>query len=252
MRSVLITGSAGLVGGVLAERLSDRYAIQGIDKRRGAGLRRVDMTKARQLRSLFEGMDAVVDLAAVPSVSTPWQEVWTNNIPATINTLEAARDANVPRVVFASSNHVTGGYELEPPYAAIVAGNYEGLVPREFPLIGPDSQLRPDGAYAVGKVLGEAAGRHFSDAFDLSVLCLRIGTVNKADRPLDARQFATLLSHADLTRLVDAALTAPESVKYGVYYGVSDNTWRFWDIANAQSDLGYEPRDDAERFRDAM
>ena len=63
--------------------------------------------------------------------------------------------------------------------------------------------------------------------------------------PREPRHFATLLTHADLVRLVEAALTA--DVGFGVYYGVSRNTWRFWDISN---DIGYEPEDDAERYRE--
>jgi hypothetical protein len=37
-------------------------------------------------------------------------------------------------------------------------------------------------------------------------------------------------------------------VPFGVYYGVSDNRGRFWDIANARTDLGYDPQDDAARL----
>jgi nucleoside-diphosphate-sugar epimerase len=104
--------------------------------------------------------------------------------------------------------------------------------------------VRPDGPYALGKVLGEAAARWYSDAFGLSAVCLRIGTVNAEDRPLEPRHFATLLTHADLLRLVEAALTA--DVRFAVCYGVSRNTWRFWDISN---EIGYDPQDDAERYR---
>jgi hypothetical protein len=34
-------------------------------------------------------------------------------------------------------------------------------------------------------------------------------------------------------------------VKFGIYYGVSNNKHRFWDISNAKEELGYEPEDDA-------
>jgi hypothetical protein len=107
-----------------------------------------------------------------------------------------------------------------------------------------DWPVRPDGAYALGKVLGEAAARWYSDAYGLAAICLRIGTVNAEDRPLQPRHFATLLTHADLLRLVEAALTA--DVRFAVCYGVSRNTWRFWDTSN---EIGYEPQDDAERYR---
>jgi hypothetical protein len=32
---------------------------------------------------------------------------------------------------------------------------------------------------------------------------------------------------------------------FGIYYGVSDNKGRFWDISNAEKEIGYHPQDDA-------
>jgi nucleoside-diphosphate-sugar epimerase len=247
----MITGAAGLLGRMLVGGLGERYAVSGIDRmgsRRGQ-VRRVDLSKPKGLDSVFDGFDTVIDLAALPSDRTPWSEVWQNNLPATMNALEAAQHGGVRRYVFASSNHVTGMYERDPPYAAIAAGEYQGLDPRETPLIEPSWPLRPDGPYAIGKALGEAAARYYSDAFGLSAICLRIGTVNRENRPTAPRQFATLLSHADLLRLVQAAVTAPADLQYGIYYGVSRNTWRFWGISDARDEIGYEPQEDAERFR---
>ena len=198
----------------------------------------------------IEGEVIVIDLAGLPQMDTPWRDVWKNNLPATMNALEAARRAGVRRFVFASSNHVTGMYEREQPYAAIVAGDYEGLDPAATPQIAPGWPIRPDGAYGIGKALGEAAARYYSDAFGLSAICLRIGTVNAENRPLRPRHFATLLTHADLLRLVECALSAPEELRFGVYYGVSRNRWRIWDLEGAREELGYEPRDDAEAFRE--
>jgi nucleoside-diphosphate-sugar epimerase len=251
VHKILITGAAGLLGRVLVGGLGERYAVSGIDRmgsRRGQ-MRRVDMSKQKGLDSLFDGFDTVIDLAALPSERTPWSEVWRNNLPATMNALEAAQRGRVRRYVFASSNHVTGMYERDAPYAAISAGEYDGLDPRQTPLIEPSWPLRPNGPYAIGKALGEAAARYYSDAFGLSAICLRIGTVNRENRPTAPRQFASLLSHADLLRLVQAAVTAPADLQYGIYYGVSRNTWRFWDIGDARDEIGYEPQEDAERFR---
>jgi uronate dehydrogenase len=172
-----------------------------------------------------------------------------NNIPATLNALEAAHRAGVPRLVFASSNHVTGLYERDEPYASIVEGAYGGLDPAALTRISAADPIRPDGPYGVGKALGEAAGRMYAELHGLSVICLRIGTVNAEGRPLSARQFATLLTHGDLVQLVERSLLAPASERFGIFYGVSGNTWRIWDIADARARLGYEPRDDAEQFR---
>jgi uronate dehydrogenase len=247
----MITGAAGRLGRLLTNGLRERYSVRGIDRngaRRGE-VRRVDMTKPKRIESLFEGVDTVIDLAALPNDRLPWADVWANNLPATLNALEAARLAGVRRLVFASSNRVTGGYERDAPYAAIVAGSYEGLEPSETPLIDVSWPVRPDGTYAIGKVVGESAARYYSDEHGLSTICLRIGTVTGDGKPHQPRHFATLLTHDDLLRLVEAAVRAPEELRYGIYYGVSRNTWRFWEIDDAARDLGYEPQDDAERFR---
>ena len=245
-RRILITGAAGLVGTLLMDGLDGRYDVAGVDRtiRRPPNVRRRNLARSRGLAGIFAGADAVVDLAGDPDPRAEWKDVRRNNLAVTLNVLDAARRAGVRRYVFASSNHVTGGYERDEPYSAIVAGDYTGLDPDWLPLVGTNRPVRPDGAYALGKVLGEAATRWYSDAFGLSAVCLRIGTVNAENRPLQPRHFATLLTHADLLRLVEAALTA--DVRFTVCYGVSRNTWRFWDISN---EIGYDPQDDAERYR---
>lgn len=247
---VLVAGAGGLIGGVLWEGLAAEHSLQGIDLRRDAarGIRRADVCRARSVRRAVEGVDAIVDLATGSSVALPWDAV-ERDIQGRVNILEAARDHGVRRYVFASSNHVTGMYELDEPYASIVAGEYHGLDPASIPPIKTDWPIRPDSPYGAGKAFSEAASRYFAERHGISSICLRIGTVRADDRPGTPRHYATLLSHADLVRLVDCCLRAPLDLRFGVYYGVSANTWRFLDIANAAADLCFEPQDDAERFR---
>jgi len=247
---VAITGAAGVIGSVLRERLSSRYELAAFDRRRRRGaVERLDMTRPAAVVRAFAGADAVIDLAASSRLETPWPEVWKNNLPATMNALEAARLAGVKLFVFASSNHVTGLYEHDRPYSDIVAGHTDDLSPGSVPLLDSRTPLRPDSAYALGKALGEAAARFYADAHGVRTICLRIGTVLPDDVPKQPRHFATLLTHADLARLYEAALEAPPEVVHGIYYGVSANTWRFWDLEESRAALGFEPQDDAERLR---
>jgi nucleoside-diphosphate-sugar epimerase len=248
---VLITGAAGVVGSVLREHLPSEFVVTAVDRRppRRSGILRLDLADARSARRAFRDVDGAVDLAGVADVDADWTVVWKNNIRATMNALAAARAAGVRRLVYASSNHVTGLYEREEPYASIVASNYEGLDPARIPLLTTSAPIRPDGAYALGKVFGEAAARYYAEAFGLSAICLRIGTVNVEDRPSESRHYATWLSHRDLVSLVSCALRAPEDVGFAVYYGVSANKWRFWDIAAGRDDIGFVPQDNAEEFR---
>jgi len=97
------------------------------------------------------------------------------------------------------------------------------------------------------------------------VYCLRIGSVLHNDDPTSPanvqtpnsslvassttderlrRYAATWCSHADLARLIDACLRA-ERIRFGIYYGVSDNPYRFWSLENAFADLGWWPQDRA-------
>ena len=249
-KKVLVTGAAGLVGGVLRDGLADRYEISTIDVRplQGDHLQ-ASMADLDAVRPAFQGKDVVIDLASHAPSATPWDRVYANNVPCTFNALEAARSAGVGRLVFASSNHVTGMYENDSPYSDIIAGRYEGLEPSTIPLITSTMPVRPDGAYGIAKAFGEAAGRYYSDRFGLSVVCLRIGSLNGSGRPEGLRNFATLLTHSDAVRLFQACIDAPDAVRFAVFYGVSNNTWRFWDISDARSAIGYEPQDNAEKWR---
>jgi nucleoside-diphosphate-sugar epimerase len=250
---VVITGAAGLIGGVLRNGLGSQYELAAVDVERIPGIESTVANMAKgggKVWRAFRGAEVVVDLAAAPSISTPWDHIYGNNIRATINAFEAAREAGVRRVVFASSNHVTGLYEQSEPFASIVRGDYEGLDPAEVPLLTTSHPIRPDSPYGVGKAFGEATARYYAETHGMSALCLRIGTCKRSNRPENAREFATLITHEDLVGLVDRCIRAPDDVSFGIFYGVSDNTWRFWDIADAREQIGYEPHDDAERWRE--
>ena len=249
---VLVTGAGGLIGGIVRPALDGEFQVRGLDVRPGPGVDWArDMRRLDAITPAFAGIDVVVDLAADASASATWDAVRTNNLPATINAFEAARRAGVKRVVYASSNHAVGMYERDEPWSAVVAGAYEGIDPEQLPRIATDAPVRPDGPYGVGKVFGEAVGRYYADAWGLSVICLRIGTVNRADRPTDTRQFATLLTHRDLVSLVRSCIAAPDEVRFGIVYGVSRNTWRLWDVGPARELVGFVPQDDVERYRAA-
>lgn len=252
---VVVTGAAGLVGGVLLAGLDRRFDVRGVDARRPATevadrpVRRAQLRTPRQAARAVDGADVVVHMAELAAQSTPWRDVHRNNLQATWNTIDACVGAGVRRIVLASSNAVVGGYESDHPYAEILAGRLDGLDPASTPRLTTSVAVRPNGAYAVGKVAAEAAGRLAADAHGLSVLALRIGTVRPSDRPEEPRHVATLLTHRDLVQLVERCIDAPDELRFGVFYGVSANTWRIWDIDDARRAIGYEPLDDAERWR---
>ncbi len=247
---VLVTGAGGTIGRILRAGLADSYALRTVDQVPGPGVDLVaDVRQSERMEAACAGVSAVVDLAANPRVDTSWAVVQENNIAAAVATLEAAHRAGVGRVVLASSNHVTGMYERDEPYASLLSGRFDGFDPSTLPRIRADWPVRPDSFYAVGKCAAEAAGRYYAEQRGLSVICLRIGTVNQQDRPRNPREYATLLTHRDLVQLVRRCLETPLDLRFAVFYGVSRNTWRIWDIEDAGSALGYAPVDDAEQFR---
>ena len=255
LRRVLVTGANGLIAGVVRQHLSQDYELSSLAREPAAPPFHVgDIRDLASIKPAFEGMDAVVHLAAASSVDTSWDDVLTTNIAGTYNVFEAAREHGVRRVVFASSNHVIGMYEAE---AAPAIYDLEDV--RMFDTVTP---VRPDSLYGASKVFGEAVGRLYADRHGMDVVCLRIGTVLPDDDPTLAhagrpfaafpdltaeearhRLRATWLSHRDCARLIQAALEAP--VHWAVVYGTSDNPRRLWELRDARDVLGYAPLDAA-------
>jgi nucleoside-diphosphate-sugar epimerase len=238
---LFITGINGLIGSVLHNAFQNTHEVFGLD-REGPFSDRViladisDYEQAADVVQRFRPLDAIVHLAGNPRVDASWESVLHANIIGTRNIFEAAREFQVPRVVYASSNHVTGvyqGFETE---------SYTFTEP-EPPKISPQDPIRPDSEYGLSKAFGEAVARFYCDRWGIKAICLRIGGVLRDDDPTRQPQNRRIwLSHRDLVQLVEKSLTA--KVVFGIYYGVSNNKGSFWDITNARADLGYVPVDD--------
>ena len=143
------------------------------------------------------------------------------------NAFEAARQAGVPKVLFAS----TGQTVLNYPKGQWVT---------------PDMPVRPHTVYACTKVFGEALGRYYSEKHQLQVICIRICWFQAYDSELLRKQgdiHREWCSPRDLTQLLVKSLRA--DVPFAIFFGVSNNTGRFWDISNSRELVGYEPQDNA-------
>lgn len=239
---ILITGINGLIGMILRTALQNKYDVYGLDAD-GPFSERVlsaDIADYGQLAKVvqqFHPLDAILHLAGDPSVKASWEAALNANIIGTRNTFEAAREFQVPRMVFASSNHVTGAYQGFEP-------NVNTFTPPESPKISPQDPIRPDSDYGLSKAFGEAVARYYSDRWGIKAICLRIGAVLEDDDPtVEPQNRKIWLSHRDLVQLVEKSIST--NVTFGIYYGVSSNKGAFWDISNARADLGFEPVDDA-------
>lgn len=236
-RVVLITGARGNIGRKLRAAWTDVYDLVLID--RDADEDDPDVIAA-DLETLdddwithFHGVDTVVHLAANPDSDAPWDELIGPNLDAMANVFNAAALAGVERIVFASSNHVMGGYRE-----------------RDDQPITVERDPRPDGPYGAAKLFGERLGQSLARTFDLTFIALRIGWVqegaNRAETLPDDWSRQLWLSNTDLVRLFDGAVEAEiEDRTYVVVNGMSRNRGMRWDLSDAAELLGYLPVDDA-------
>ena len=205
-RRLLLTGAAAVAEELQSAALQDRDAVF----------------------ALLRDVDAVVHLGGV-SVEGPFEPILQANIVGMHHLYEAARTHGVRRIVYASSNHVTGFY-------------------RQDEVIDARAPMRPDGHYGLSKAFGENLAQFYFDRYGLETVSLRIGS--SFPEPKDRRMLATWLSYDDLERLVVASLTAPV-VGHTVIYGMSDNAATWWDNTAARH-IGYRPQDSSEVFRAAV
>lgn len=231
---VLLTGAAGGLGRELRPRLKARSKllrasdVAAMDPA-GAGeeVVQADLADAAAVHKLCAGMDAVVHLGGV-STEHPFETILPANIVGVYNVYEAVRKHGIQRVVFASSNHVTGFY-------------------RQDEVIDARDPVRPDGYYGLSKAFGENLSRFYFDRYGIETVCLRIGS--SFPEPRDRRMLATWLSYDDLESLVVACLTAPV-VGHTIAFGMSANSTTWWDNKYARH-LGWLPQDSSEQFRAA-
>jgi uronate dehydrogenase len=234
-RRLLLTGAAGNLGRVLRPRLKtvcDVLRLSDVAALGGAAedeeLRTADLADKAATMALLEGVDAAVHLGGI-STEHSFEDIAGPNLFGVYHLYEGARVHGCRRVVFASSNHVTGFYT-------------------QGQTITPQAAPRPDGYYGLSKAFGENLAQFYFDRHGIETVSLRIGSSFPA--PADRRMLATWLSHDDLERLVLAALTAPV-VGHTIVYGMSDNRLVWWDNRSA-SHLGYRPQDSSEPFRAAI
>lgn len=248
MGKVAVTGASGTIGSRLCEDLARDHDVVRIDI---AGTPApVDVTDLAAFERAVQGCDTVIHLAGIVKVKASWEDT-RENLEGTYNAFEAARRAGCKRVIFASSNHAVGYYEVE--CGPDIYRSASGM------LLTNTTPLRPDGLYGVWKIFGESVGRYYSDEYGMQVACLRIGGIRKEDtpNPKDVSGEATWLnisdeakrlrtraiwmSHRDLARLVRSIMDS--DVKFGIVYGVGDNATRFWDLEAGRALYGFWPLD---------
>lgn len=249
MMRVLVTGLSGLIGQALAKEIHGTHAVSALNRTLvdGTPTTQASLDDFDAIRGAFADQDVVVHLAAKIHDGVGWDALLATNVVGTRNVLQAATDAGVRRVVFASSGAVVAGWELVAPYTQLVAGAYNEI--GEVPLIDESMPTRPRNLYASTKVWGEALGRHYADNHGIEVVCLRIGYAHTADRPQNARQFSVWNSQRDVVQALQLAMTVQLPERFDQFFVLSNNRYAYRSIERARQVLGYEPKDAAEDYR---
>lgn len=232
---LLLTGAAGGLGLALRGRLKANCKILRVSDiqslaapSEGEEVVRADLADAIAVSRMVQGVDAIVHLGGI-SVEGPFGPILQANILGLYNMYEAARIHGVKRIVFASSNHVTGFY-------------------RQDQTITSDDPARPDSLYGLSKAFGEDLSRLYFDRYGIETACIRIGS--SFSEPKDRRMLATWLSFDDLHRLITACLTTPV-LGHSIVFGMSENAVTWWDNSRAKH-IGYIPQDSSDVFREAV
>ncbi len=165
----LITGGAGFIGSNLAVELLQRgHNVRILDNFATGRRENIapimdkieliegDLRSYHIVREAVDGMDFILHQGALPSVPRSIQDPITSNevnVTGTLNILNAAQDARVKRVVFASSSSIYGDSERLP--------KQEDMTPN------------PLSPYAVSKLAGEKYCQVFARIYKLHTVALR-------------------------------------------------------------------------------
>jgi nucleoside-diphosphate-sugar epimerase len=153
MKRIVVTGGSGKLGTAVVQRLLEHgYRVVNVDRVPGEGSAaqfvHTDLTDYGQVVEVmaavddrYEGVDAVVHLAAIPAPGLVTNSrTFMNNMTATYNVFTAARASGITDLVWASSETLLGlPFDNPPPYVP---------VDEEYP-------ARPETTYAMVKHLEE-------------------------------------------------------------------------------------------------
>lgn len=237
---LLLTGAAGGVGRAIRARLAahaKHVRLSDLPKALAEQVTNLasheeaipcDISDRAAFDALAAGCDAIVHLGGV-SVERPFEEILEANIKGVFNLYEAARRHGIKRIVFASSNHVTGFY-------------------RQDEIIDTEARRRPDGYYGISKSFGEDMAQMYFDRYGIETASIRIGSL--FPEPVDRRMMASWISLNDFDALLRNCLYTPD-IGHTVIYGMSANRKVWWDNRYAAK-LNYVPRDTSEIYRDKI
>jgi hypothetical protein len=237
-RLLTITGAAGRIGSFYRRHFGARPGwrmrlqdIRPVEQPGDSEVQRSDLAELDAARQAADGAHTILHLAADPSPRADfYASLLDRNIKATYNVFQAAADAGVQRVIFASSINAVNAYP-------------SGLQ------VHADMAPRPGNVYGATKAWGEALAATFVGQRRLpSAIAVRIGGVTRREaiRPdASPSSLAMAVTEEDLCRLFDCCLAAGSEVGFAIVHGQSANRFVKMELESTRRLLGYEPGDDA-------
>jgi uronate dehydrogenase len=231
LKKIVLTGAAGRLGGYLRKPLAAKCkTLVSTDIApltdpliKGESFVQADLADYAKMSEIIKGADMVVHFGGHPDEKR-FEDILHANIIGCYNIWQAAHEAGVRRIVYASSIHAVG---LHPKTTAI----------------NIHTPHRPDSYYGLAKCFAEDMAKLYWDKKGLEAVCLRILSCANVT---NSRALGSWLSYDDLIHLVERAVDTP-TTGFAVIYGVSNNDRSPVDNSGA-SFLGYRPRDNAEQF----
>jgi nucleoside-diphosphate-sugar epimerase len=229
---ILITGPGGRVGTHIVPLLREHYALRLLDVapqpcHADDEYVQADIRDFDALRQACLGVRAMIHLAAVPDEDDFYTRLLPMNLLGGYNAFEAARQAGLKKIIFASTGQTVLNYG-------------RGI------WVNPEMPVRPSTVYACTKVFGEALGRHYSDCHGMSVICIRICWFQGYDSKLlqtTPEALADWCSPRDLAQLMVKSIET--DIPFAVFFGISKNTGCYRDTSNARDLVGFDPQDNA-------
>ena len=263
-KRILVIGMSGLIGGLVGRKLAERHEVRALNRSAVEGYQtfRADIADLDAIRPAFEGVDTVINMATyfpkgvqhaldlrsrISSVTAAEDVAGyiSTNVLGAYNVYEAAREAGVRRVVYASAGASVFNYVTEEPYLSMAEGRWAD-VPAAPPMLTHLSPYRPNGVYGASKAWAEVLGRTYSDLHGISVICVRVGHVPHPPQDeynLNAYEAGGYCSHRDIVQMFERCVEAPDDLRFDIFFAVSDNRGRFRDIEHPREVLGYVPQD---------
>jgi uronate dehydrogenase len=191
-----------------------------------------DLCDFKGLKATMKGIDVLVHLAATSDEAPFTKELLPNNILGVYNAFQAAYEAGVKRIVFASSCQTVTMY------------------PRDEQ-VQISQPVRPESVYGATKVFGEVLGRYYHDRFGIEFAGLRLSAFALYGDPDLAHPswlWRLWLSPRDAVSLFRCAVEK-HGIGYTLVFGTSRTKPEFLCLRPARERLGFIPKDDVTKAR---